>query len=624
MKIRIFTISTLFLFVLISFTQLSFAGDRMVLVERFTSWTCPPCASNNPIMDAFLQSQDPEKITGISFHMNWPAPGNDGFYLYNPSDNNTRRTFHNVNAIPWAFMDDSIVVEPAYNQSTLLSYFNSRTNVLSPVTLIVRDSTWGDSAMVRVLVYCETPIQNPSVRLQVAILEKLKTYTSPPGTNGEMEFRDIMRKMLPNANGTPFVLLPGQTYTFEFRYYMDPIWQANQIKSLVFLESSTASIPVYNAATNITNFSLLSNPAFGVVYQGQSQSANYKIKVPYVANGYNSPVTLTAAVDPPTAGITASFTSGNVISNFPDSVSLQVSSTASVPTGIYKIIVTGTNTNNKVHKTVLSYLVGKSYIYVGTNRPSLTFRVDNVQITTAGLFTWDLNSSHVLAANQPQGAGTTRYLFDSWSNNGDSVQTVTITPAISQYIVNYKIQFKLVTLVNPYGIGQLVTIPGGNEFYDSSSVANFSITPLQVQFNNMTYYFQRWQGTGNGSYTGTEHSVQITMNNVITETSVWDTIPPIGIKGLGTEIPKTYSLNQNYPNPFNPTTVIKYALPVSGYVTLKIYDILGDEVYTLDNSYRKAGYYEASFDASNLASGVYFYKLAAEGYVSTRKMLLIK
>ena len=617
-------LSAFFLFLLIAGLRVSFAGDRMVLVERFTSWTCGPCAANNPTMDAFILSQDPDKISGIAYHMNWPSPGNDGFYLYNPTDNNTRRTLYNVNAIPWAYMDGGIEIQPPYSSGTLLADFNSRTNILSPVTIIVRDSTWGDSASVRVLVYCETPLQNPGVRLQVAVLEKLKTYSSPPGTNGETTFHDIMRKMLPNANGTSFVLLPGQTYNFEFRYYMDPIWQANQIKSLVFLEATSSTHEIYNAAINISNFSLLSNPAYRVVYQGQSQSADYKIKVPQVANGYNSPVTFTAAIDPPTAGITASFPSGNVISNFPDSVSLQVSSTASVPAGIYKVIVTGTNAASKVHKTVVSYLVGKNYVFVGANRPSLSFKVDNSTFTTTQFYTWDLNAVHNLAAISPQLAGSIRYLFDSWSNNGDTVQDVTINPSTSQYTVNYKVQYKLVTTVNPGGIGTLITMPGGNTFYDSAGTANLSVTPLQVQFNNMTYYFQRWQGTGNGSYTGTEPNVQITMNNVVAETSVWDTIPPIGIKGISTEVPKVYSLDQNYPNPFNPSTKIKFALPNSGFVSLKIYDILGNEVYTLDESYRKAGYYEASFDASNLASGVYFYKLVTSGYTATKKMLLIK
>jgi thiol-disulfide isomerase/thioredoxin len=622
MKTRIFTILTLLLFVLISFSQTAFAGDRKVLVERFTSSTCPPCASNNPIMDAFLQAQNPDQIVGISYHMNWPAPGNDPFYLYNPGDNTARRNYYNVNSIPQAYMGGMINIQPPYNQGTLTAYFNSRKDSLSPVTIIVQDSTFGDSALVRIKVYCETPVPSPVARLYAVVVEKYKHFTSPPGTNGETDFRDIMRKILPNNNGVPITLFPGQTQTFEYRYYMDPVWQANQMRTVVFVQSSGQEI--LNSATSVVNFSMLSDTSFKVVNQGQSQSADYEISVPVVASGYNSPVTLAASVDPPVSGLTTSFTSGNVINNFPGSVTLHVSSSSAVPTGIYRIVVTGTDTSSAVHKTVLSYLVGKSYIFVGTNRTGLQFKVDNTTYTNAQFFTWDLNSSHTLAAIQPQGAGSVRYLFESWSNNGDSVQNVTITPAVNRYIVNYKIQYKLVTLANPYGITPLITISGGNDFYDSSSVANLSVTPLHVQYNNMTYYFQRWEGTGNGSYTGPEPSVQITMNNVIAETCVWDTIPPIGVKGLGNEIPKTYSLNQNYPNPFNPATIIKYALPVSGYVTLKIYDILGNEVYTLDDSYRKAGYYEVLFDASNLASGVYFYKLVTDRYIATKKMLLIK
>jgi hypothetical protein len=177
-------------------------------------------------------------------------------------------------------------------------------------------------------------------------------------------------------------------------------------------------------------------------------------------------------------------------------------------------------------------------------------------------------------------------------------------------------------MLQPSGIP--ATITGGNTFYDSASTANLSISPLQVQYNNMTYWFQRWQGTGSGSYTGTEPNPQITMHGVIVETAVWDTIPPIGINSQGTEIPKEFSLNQNYPNPFNPVTKIKFALPVSGFVSLKIYDILGNEIHVLDASYRQAGYYEAEFDASNLASGIYFYKLDTEGYTATKKMTLVK
>jgi len=89
-------------------------------------------------------------------------------------------------------------------------------------------------------------------------------------------------------------------------------------------------------------------------------------------------------------------------------------------------------------------------------------------------------------------------------------------------------------------------------------------------------------------------------------------------------VPKKYSLLQNYPNPFNPSTTIKYSIVIKGEVKLTIYDILGREVSVLVNEVKDPGYYEVNFNASNLASGVYFYRLVAGNFVSTRKMLLLK
>ncbi len=86
----------------------------------------------------------------------------------------------------------------------------------------------------------------------------------------------------------------------------------------------------------------------------------------------------------------------------------------------------------------------------------------------------------------------------------------------------------------------------------------------------------------------------------------------------------TYSLSQNYPNPFNPSTVISFVVPNNGFVTLKIYDLLGREVKTLVNEYKSQGKYSVSFGASHLASGVYFYQLKAGNYSSIKKMVLLK
>jgi hypothetical protein len=101
------------------------------------------------------------------------------------------------------------------------------------------------------------------------------------------------------------------------------------------------------------------------------------------------------------------------------------------------------------------------------------------------------------------------------------------------------------------------------------------------------------------------------------------------------QIPKTFSLYQNYPNPFNPSTNIQYAISSRQFVTLKVYDILGDEVATLVNEEKPAGTYEVNFNTSSPpsrqagikhtpSSGIYFYTLTAGSFIETKKMILMK
>jgi len=83
-------------------------------------------------------------------------------------------------------------------------------------------------------------------------------------------------------------------------------------------------------------------------------------------------------------------------------------------------------------------------------------------------------------------------------------------------------------------------------------------------------------------------------------------------------------LEQNYPNPFNPSTTITYALPKSSDVRLSVYDILGREVSVLVNERRDAGVHEVKFDGTNLASGVYMYRIQAGGFVQVKRLLLLR
>ena len=93
---------------------------------------------------------------------------------------------------------------------------------------------------------------------------------------------------------------------------------------------------------------------------------------------------------------------------------------------------------------------------------------------------------------------------------------------------------------------------------------------------------------------------------------------------LNSNVPKEFNLSQNFPNPFNPVTKINFALPKQGFVSLKIYDITGREVQTLVSEVKQAGYYSVDFNGSSLSSGVYFYRIQSNNFVSVKRMVLIK
>ena len=114
-------------------------------------------------------------------------------------------------------------------------------------------------------------------------------------------------------------------------------------------------------------------------------------------------------------------------------------------------------------------------------------------------------------------------------------------------------------------------------------------------------------------------SVDVELNYAITYLN--------SINSLNDEInirPNEIHLFQNYPNPFNPITTIDYQIPKSGFITLKIYDVLGNEIATLIDEKKSKGKHKIMFNGTKLASGIYFYKLTTENFVKTKKMLLVK
>lgn len=215
------------------------------------------------------------------------------------------------------------------------------------------------------------------------------------------------------------------------------------------------------------------------------------------------------------------------------------------------------------------------------------------------------------------------YVLDKFSNpyTKDSALKILLTiPVVPTLIlppdtaVN---QLQNVTLLwdsNAYATTfrvQLSTDSVFNTIYFDTTVAN---TPLQMKSNFLllgTKYFWRVNATNTLGTSGWSE--------------VWSfTVRTVGINQISSEVPSSYKLFNNYPNPFNPVTKIKFQIPKTSYVELKVFDITGKTVATLVNQNIREGIYETVFDASMLSSGVYFVKMQADNYGKIIKTALIK
>jgi hypothetical protein len=154
--------------------------------------------------------------------------------------------------------------------------------------------------------------------------------------------------------------------------------------------------------------------------------------------------------------------------------------------------------------------------------------------------------------------------------------------------------------------------------------------PENLAFNNAAYQTAAMDGFPLGDlnwypaklteWTAQKDKEWTTLNNWLD----YGTPNHSSVKEIKGSIPTEYVLNQNYPNPFNPVTTIQYAIPVSGNVTLNVYNSIGQVVATIFNGYQPAGNYSAEFNASDLASGIYMYQLQSGSYSMTKKLILMK
>ena len=210
---------------------------------------------------------------------------------------------------------------------------------------------------------------------------------------------------------------------------------------------------------------------------------------------------------------------------------------------------------------------------------------------------------------------------------------------------NYNTVTKLA--INPTGHIFAVTYPDAGIFRSTDDGLHWtSITtnfwPRELVFNSSDHIFAisfssvyrstddgvTWTTVNSGLTNNLLASIAINNGGIIFAATTGGLFRSVqsttSVRELSADAPSSFSLNQNYPNPFNPTTTISFSIPTSEFVTLKVFDVLGNEVATLVNEEKSNGIYKVDFNASNLSSGIYFYTLKAGRFLETKKLILMK
>lgn len=188
----------------------AFSYARKVLFEDYTSTTCPPCAAAAPEIEAGLEIVGHERVASIAYHMNWPAPGNDPWYHNNPNDNNTRRSYYGVNAIPY-YVIDGTQYNGSRTRQALSQAILNRQQTASPLLIEVNGRVINNELRAHVEVTSESQLNN--LTLYVAVTERYWRYQAPTGQN---DHYDSMLKMLPDGRGTSFSINQNQTLSWDF------------------------------------------------------------------------------------------------------------------------------------------------------------------------------------------------------------------------------------------------------------------------------------------------------------------------------------------------------------------------------------------------------------------------
>lgn len=607
--------------------------------------------------------------------MSWPN-GADPWYLANQNDNNTRRYYYGVNATPTFKCDGSGC---STSQSAVVSSINNRLAVPSLIWLDLEATLNGGNLDVTCTAVSDVNISG-NVTLHLVLMERYVFLTSPNGQNNHYH---PMVDMAPDGNGQTFSSTAGDTTHFYGSFPMSPSWDIENLDMACFVQNNTSRevlqahcevVPVDFPGLNYIDYTLTDNGNNnGRAEAGEEAYLNITLGNGQAYLPATNVVGTLSTTDPDLNITTATVDFPDILNGATgtnvDAFVFDVSPTLEPHTASFHLEVVA-DPGQTVMTADFEMFIGWADVllvdddgtgivetYYQSALDNLGVTYEDWQVSTQGtptptvmdgytIMVWftGWETADVLNADErtviENFLDSGGYFFLSGQNIAQGLATSAPDFLTNVLHAEFGTANTLVKLLDGVGMDPLWNTLSVNCYYGGSGSGTCTspdgITATVSDEVIFEYTTAAYDGgiayenanTGRVVFFSYPFEAISGQNGTNTREEVMQAVIDYfgGTPGVEpqVEIPVTHALVKAYPNPFNPLATIEYVLPHSTQVRLAVYDVSGAQVATLVDGWTDAGRHEAFFDGTELASGVYVYRLEAGDFVSSGKMVLMK
>ncbi|MEI7897539.1 MAG: T9SS type A sorting domain-containing protein [bacterium] len=557
----------------LAFSVILLAGysqsQRLVMLEEFTSATCGPCVSKNSQFHTW-QTQNPDKFTSIYYHVNWPAAG-DPMNLANPGETATRVSYYMSPTnmyVPYSVLDGNY-----YNGSAAgwtMTTVNTRYGVPSPFEIQLQHQVNAaqDTVFSTMLIKCTQNI-NASMTAHNVIIEKWIHFNSAPcaNSNGERDFYNVMKKMIPGATGTtiPSSMVAGDYVLLEGSWKVGIVYDFTQIASIGFVQDKGTK----------------------EIYQTANSSAG-PLVLPY-----GTDLEALEVVDVPSKTCNSKMAPSVRIRN---------------------------NGNNTITSMTIKYKINDGSLSSFTWNGSLASMQKTVVALPEYAFTLLAQNILTIFTTSPNNA------TDQYPKNDTLGFNFTTSP-----VSNSQVKIAVRTDTKPQETtwdiknSLKVVVASGGPYVDPSKLTQQTVTLPQADCYTFTIYDAGGNGIccsfGNGGYEVSSNGISIKQGGSFgsSESSEFLMEAPLAIDEVNCENPLVV-----YPNPFDRSAKVSFCLKNTNVVQMNLYSAFGQLISTRSLGSLNAGQHETILDGQNLKSGVYILQLNTGSEVYSRKVSVVR